>query len=134
MGIGECLSFFRPPSHLPYAHELPHLRSHFTTRHSPIPSILQIAKQNKIITLPEYILSNTDGTHWHTKRVVLIGDAAHIFQPHTGQGVSQTLEDVACLTAVLKGLMRGEEGRGEVKAEELEKAFRTFEERRRPRV
>jgi 2-polyprenyl-6-methoxyphenol hydroxylase-like FAD-dependent oxidoreductase len=63
---------------------------------------------------------------------VLIGDAAHIFQPHTGQGVSQTLEDVACLTGVLRGLVGGRGG--EVKAEELEKAFRTFEERRRPRV
>ncbi|KIJ11735.1 hypothetical protein PAXINDRAFT_15443 [Paxillus involutus ATCC 200175] len=31
--------------------------------------------------------------HWHSKRTVLVGDAAHAIPPHSGQGASQSLED-----------------------------------------
>ena len=39
--------------------------------------------------------------HWHTKRVVLIGDAAHGFEPFGGLGGSMALEDAYVLAAEL---------------------------------
>lgn len=39
---------------------------------------------------------------WHKKRLVLLGDSAHAILPFTGQGVSQALEDVDLLAALLK--------------------------------
>lgn len=38
---------------------------------------------------------------WHTKRVVLLGDAAHAVAPHAGQGASMALEDAVVLAACL---------------------------------
>ena len=39
--------------------------------------------------------------HWHTGRVVLIGDAAHGMLPHQGQGANVTIEDVITLAELL---------------------------------
>lgn len=38
---------------------------------------------------------------WHTRRVVLLGDAAHAVAPHAGQGASMALEDAVVLAACL---------------------------------
>jgi 2-polyprenyl-6-methoxyphenol hydroxylase-like FAD-dependent oxidoreductase len=39
---------------------------------------------------------------WHTRRVVLLGDAAHAVAPHAGQGASMALEDAVVLAACLR--------------------------------
>ncbi|KAK3337297.1 hypothetical protein B0T19DRAFT_455016 [Cercophora scortea] len=38
---------------------------------------------------------------WTTGKLVLLGDAAHPFTPHQGQGAGQAMEDAAALTIVL---------------------------------
>lgn len=38
---------------------------------------------------------------WHTRGLVLVGDAAHAMPPSSGQGVSQALEDVQVLSMLL---------------------------------
>ncbi|KAK3695171.1 hypothetical protein B0T22DRAFT_96658 [Podospora appendiculata] len=38
---------------------------------------------------------------WTTGKLVLLGDAAHPFTPHQGQGAGQAMEDAAALTTVL---------------------------------
>ncbi|KAK3328902.1 hypothetical protein B0H66DRAFT_6119 [Apodospora peruviana] len=38
---------------------------------------------------------------WTTAKLVLLGDAAHPFTPHQGQGASQAIEDAAALATVL---------------------------------
>jgi 2-polyprenyl-6-methoxyphenol hydroxylase-like FAD-dependent oxidoreductase len=59
---------------------------------------------------------------WHTRRVVLLGDAAHAVAPHAGQGASMALEDAVVLAACL----------GEADAPEA--AFRRFESLRKQRT
>jgi 2-polyprenyl-6-methoxyphenol hydroxylase-like FAD-dependent oxidoreductase len=39
---------------------------------------------------------------WHTRRIVLLGDAAHAVAPHAGQGASMALEDAVVLAACLQ--------------------------------
>ncbi|WP_460862085.1 FAD-dependent monooxygenase [Nocardiopsis coralliicola] len=41
------------------------------------------------------------GGRWHTRRVLLLGDAAHAASPATGQGASQALEDACALAGAL---------------------------------
>jgi hypothetical protein len=38
-------------------------------------------------------LASVQLTHWVRRRVVLLGDAAHAFEPHTGLGASMAMED-----------------------------------------
>ncbi len=40
--------------------------------------------------------------NWHSKRIILIGDAAHAMLPTTGQGISVALEDAYLLANLLK--------------------------------
>ncbi|MGW6913333.1 FAD-dependent oxidoreductase [Kitasatospora sp. NPDC054939] len=42
------------------------------------------------------------GTRWRSRRVVLIGDAAHAASPATGQGASMALEDALVLAKALR--------------------------------
>ncbi len=60
--------------------------------------------------------------HWHTGRVVLIGDAAHASSPMMGQGGSLAMEDAW----VLAGLLRDEPT--------PEQALAAYASRRAPRV
>ncbi|TGL33901.1 FAD-dependent monooxygenase [Leptospira koniambonensis] len=59
---------------------------------------------------------------WGNDKVLLIGDAAHVMSPHTGQGASMALEDSHILYLLLE------------KYESIEEAFKNFEIIRRPRV
>lgn len=46
--------------------------------------------------------------HWHTPRVVLLGDAAHGFEPFGGLGGSMALEDAYVLAAQLSKMSKGD--------------------------
>jgi salicylate hydroxylase len=41
--------------------------------------------------------------HWSTRRVTLMGDAAHPMVPHVGQGAGQSIEDAITLAVLLEG-------------------------------
>jgi salicylate hydroxylase len=41
--------------------------------------------------------------YWSTRRVTLMGDAAHPMVPHVGQGAGQSIEDAITLAVVLEG-------------------------------
>ncbi|KAG0127089.1 hypothetical protein HOY82DRAFT_490894 [Tuber indicum] len=65
------------------------------------------------------------GGNWHSKRCVLLGDAAHAMPPHGGsQGFSLALEDAVILARLFE-----KEG-----LDDLERVFVRFEEVRKPRV
>lgn len=59
---------------------------------------------------------------WHTRRVCLLGDAAHATSPSAGQGASLAIEDAIVLAGHL------------AKGGTAEAAFAAFERERRPRV
>ncbi len=64
-------------------------------------------------------------TRWHTKRVVLMGDAAHAMVPHQGQGANQTIEDAIVLADELAEVQG---------TDDLASALRHYAERRRRRT
>ena len=65
--------------------------------------------------------------HWHTPRVVLLGDAAHGFEPFGGLGGSMALEDAYVLSAQLSKLSKGDR-------KELSLALDRYETIRKRRV
>lgn len=82
-----------------------------------------IASTETVNFYPIYRLRRDGGT-WHTRRCVLVGDAAHAMSPHVGQGVSMALEDVFLLSRLLQA----------AESSSLEDGLRRFERIRRPRV
>ncbi|MGW4647883.1 FAD-dependent oxidoreductase [Kitasatospora sp. NPDC004289] len=62
------------------------------------------------------------GNRWRSRRVVLIGDAAHAASPATGQGASMALEDAVVLAKALRD------------APSAEEALVAYEYHRRPRT
>ncbi len=60
--------------------------------------------------------------HWHTGRMIVVGDAAHAPTPSSGQGASLSIEDAVVLAKCLRDLP------------DPRQAFARFEELRRPRV
>jgi 2-polyprenyl-6-methoxyphenol hydroxylase-like FAD-dependent oxidoreductase len=60
--------------------------------------------------------------HWHSSRMVLVGDAAHAASPAAGQGASMALEDSVILAKCLRDVPG------------FEAAFSTYTDIRRPRV
>lgn len=60
--------------------------------------------------------------HWHTDRMIVIGDAAHAPSPSSGQGASLSIEDAVFLATRLRDDL------------DAARAFAAFEQARRPRV
>ncbi len=68
------------------------------------------------------ILEREPLPRWSEGRVVLIGDAAHPMTPYMAQGGATAMEDAAVLARCLK------------KEDDVESAFRLFEQHRKPRT
>ncbi len=84
-------------------------------------TILDIIRQtDHIFAYPIYEMPPLE--NWRTRRVCLIGDAAHATAPHIGQGASLALEDTLVLAKCLRNHVS------------LETAFARFEHLRKPRV
>lgn len=88
--------------------------------HEPIPSAIRATKPKDF----KYgVLSFFPPLpRWHTKNVVLIGDAAHTMSPSTGLGASLAMEDAMFLANKLRS------------STDLEAVFEAFEVARRPRL
>ncbi|KAL8768228.1 MAG: hypothetical protein Q9209_005457 [Squamulea sp. 1 TL-2023] len=79
---------------------------------------------------------------WHTRGIVLVGDAAHAMQPSSGQGASQGLEDAQVLSMFLAhwlerhfSLSATRAGRlPDTVSEAVDQASKQYFEMRQPRV
>lgn len=69
-----------------------------------------IKASHEVIAYPVYDIPMLE--KWHTKRICLIGDAAHATSPHIGQGASLALEDTVVLALALKNASNPEEAFG----------------------
>lgn len=66
------------------------------------PSIVKLISKADPKTLKAWTLLDMDEIPcWATDRLALIGDAAHPFLPHQGQGAGSAIEDAAALSVVL---------------------------------
>ncbi|KAF8845299.1 FAD/NAD(P)-binding domain-containing protein [Paxillus ammoniavirescens] len=72
--------------------------------------------------------------HWHSKRTVLIGDAAHAMPPHSGQGASQSLEDAGYLAYLLRQYLEKSSSTQGFDVEDLMSTLAAFQAGRQPRV
>jgi 2-polyprenyl-6-methoxyphenol hydroxylase-like FAD-dependent oxidoreductase len=98
------------------------IKAHLVNIHQddPEPITKIIAATENIFVYPVYDIPTLP--KWHTKRVCLIGDAAHATAPHIGQGASLALEDTVVLARQIN------------KHHSLPEAFSTFQAERQPRV
>lgn len=87
--------------------------------HEPIPAMVQ-ATDGGIGRFPIHDLATLPS--WHAGRVVLVGDAAHVMGPHTGQGSAMALEDAMVLAMCLRDIP------------DVKQALAAYERIRRPRV
>lgn len=82
---------------------------------------------------------------WHSKQVVLVGDAAHAMTPNSGQGVSMALEDSMCLARMLRDAWYPQQQSGDANAHtqlsgtvdfaaRLNHAIELYEKNRRARM
>lgn len=88
------------PEHAVFANEKATVEQMFAGWHSPIAELLAATPAEAIGRTPISDLG-THLPHFHTGRIVLLGDAAHAMTPNLGQGGGQALEDAATLVRLL---------------------------------
>jgi 2-polyprenyl-6-methoxyphenol hydroxylase-like FAD-dependent oxidoreductase len=78
------------------------LASGFADAPAPVREVLDATRPTEVLATPIYAIYDVED--WHTRRVVLLGDAVHAMQPTTGQGAAQAMLDALVLTDQLAGL------------------------------
>lgn len=85
----------------------------------PVAELIEQTPEGRIIYSP---ISDLEPLKkWHSKRVVLLGDAAHATTPNMGQGACQAIEDALALAGCLSSLPR-------------EDAFHAYQNQRKKRA
>ncbi|KAL4069466.1 FAD/NAD(P)-binding domain-containing protein [Scleroderma citrinum] len=111
------------------------LRERYSKSAFPVPQLIQASEESseQPFVWPVYEVEKLG--NWHSKRVVLIGDAAHAMPPHSGQGASQALEDAAYLAYLIRQHLdqHSNSTRGST-ATVLHSLLDTFQKERQPRV
>ena len=97
-------------------------------RYSPIADVLNTVTESQ--SVGQYELSGLP--KWHTDRVVLIGDAAHVMPPHSGQGASCALEDAGYLSYMLKPFVKLEGS--DIDISKVRVVLEAYQAERKPRV
>nr|BAK02507.1 predicted protein [Hordeum vulgare subsp. vulgare] len=92
------------------------------SKDAPAPFAALLEHAERIIHLGMYDHLYINEQPWSQGKVVLLGDAAHTFKPHLGQGANQSMEDALCLSRIL------------AQEDTVSKAFDRFEKERKPKV
>ena len=72
--------------------------------------------------------------HYNFGRICLSGDAAHASSPHHGAGASMGVEDILCLTTLLRDIVPKVRREEVSKSAALEEAFSIYNDVRKPRT
>ncbi|MFE1085528.1 FAD-dependent oxidoreductase [Brevibacterium sediminis] len=99
------------PQNAVFADEKATIEQMFTGWHSPIAELIAATPAEEVRRTAISDLSRRL-RHYHSGRVVLLGDAAHAMTPNLGQGGGQALEDAATLTVLLTSLIGKSPGSG----------------------
>ncbi|VUC22916.1 unnamed protein product [Clonostachys rosea] len=92
--------------------------------------LVQTMEYQGATALPNYVLKR-----WHHGRIVILGDAAHLFNPLVGQGANSCLESAAALANVLHEHLGPEVGKtNSWPLRKLSTAFASIEELRVSRL
>lgn len=89
------------------------LRTRFGAWGHPVPALIEAPPPAAILC--NELVDRPPAQRWGTRRVTLLGDAAHAMLPGLGQGANQALKDAVALAAHLAG------------ASDLEGALRAYE-------
>ncbi|KIW21513.1 hypothetical protein PV08_02093 [Exophiala spinifera] len=96
-----------------------------------------VQNPSRIIKFGLFDRTEMSPDQWHSRRIVLVGDAAHPTSPHLGQGANQALEDCFHLSRALPYLIPGsddyEDGLRKL-GPGLVNIFQAFAEKRQPRT
>jgi 2-polyprenyl-6-methoxyphenol hydroxylase-like FAD-dependent oxidoreductase len=76
------------------------LLGRFEGWHEPISALIGLAPDDGFLAHDIYCLASPL-RHYHERRAVLLGDAAHAMTPNLGQGAGQAIEDAIRLCALL---------------------------------
>ncbi|KAG9314562.1 FAD/NAD(P)-binding domain-containing protein [Chiua virens] len=87
---------------VPKQQALREIRERYSAWAFPIPQLIAAAEASneELFVWPVFQVRKLE--HWHSRRTILIGDAAHAMPPHSGQGASQALEDAGYLAYLLR--------------------------------
>jgi 2-polyprenyl-6-methoxyphenol hydroxylase-like FAD-dependent oxidoreductase len=123
MGAGSTYGFayvIQPRFHDPLEGRLDRLRNRFATFGGRVQEYLASLKRDDqvICSAMEWM----EFEKWHTRRVVLVGDAAHASSPMMGQGGCMAMEDACVLAEELRA------------AATVESALANYVSRRKARV
>ncbi|MGA2582676.1 MAG: NAD(P)/FAD-dependent oxidoreductase [Tepidisphaeraceae bacterium] len=98
------------------------IRSVFASDLTLLPGVLDGLSDSDIMSTD---VARVNLQNWVRDRFVLLGDAAHGFEPHTGMGASLAMEDAYVLAEELEKAANGQP---------LAKALGNYQVRRQPRV
>lgn len=96
------------------------LLRHFGDWHAPIPQAIRATPPERLLRTD--IADRVPVTRWTSRRVALLGDAAHPMTPNLGQGACQAIEDAVVLAKLLGS------------RPDVPDALRAYEARRVPRA
>ncbi|KAH0838494.1 FAD/NAD(P)-binding domain-containing protein [Lanmaoa asiatica] len=87
---------------VPKKQTLLEMRERYSGWAFPVPQLIAAAEasDDQLFVWPVFEVRKLK--RWHSRRTVLIGDAAHAMPPHSGQGASQALEDAGYLAHLLR--------------------------------
>ncbi|KAF8446163.1 FAD/NAD(P)-binding domain-containing protein [Boletus edulis BED1] len=87
---------------IPKKEALVKMRERYSDWAFPVPQLIAAAEasDDQLFVWPVFQVRKLE--RWHSRRTVLIGDAAHAMPPHSGQGASQALEDAGYLAYLLR--------------------------------
>jgi salicylate hydroxylase len=71
------------------------LSSQFASCSTPVPEL--VASAERLTKFGLFDRNELEPDQWHTRRCVLVGDAAHPTSPHLGQGANQALYESSFL-------------------------------------
>ncbi|MGW8985678.1 FAD-dependent oxidoreductase [Streptomyces parvus] len=99
----------------------------------PVPALIRATPAEAV--LPVDIFDRDPVERWSTRRVTLVGDAAHPMTFNLGQGANQAIEGAVVLAQCLSGAEgHRRDGIGDVDADELAGALASYESRRTDRA